>query len=98
MRDKIQRLAEEAGFSKTYGAQEIDRLEQLVMLVVKDCLREVRETDVRHAYTTYDLGIIESTIERSITNICKAYDLPLHEHKKDANPFLDVTKPIRPYS
>ena len=33
MRDKIQRLAEEAGFSKTYGAQEIDRLEQLVMLV-----------------------------------------------------------------
>lgn len=96
MRDKVKLLTEAAGFSSTYGAQEIERLEKLVLLVVEDCLRAVKETDTRHSYTTYDLGLIEATIDKSLENVCKAYDLPLHKYKRDANPFLDVTRPSRP--
>jgi len=95
MKEKVKLLTEAAGFSSTYGAQEIERLGNLVLLVVEDCLRAVRETSTTHALTTYDLGQIEGTIERSIKSICDSYGLDMYKYKKDVNSFLDHRPPLR---
>lgn len=84
MREKVKLLAEAAGFSSTY---EIDRLEKFYELIVNGCIVAVENTDRRHAYTTYDYGLIGGTIERSIEQICKDMDVP--RKYKVANILLD---------
>lgn len=61
-----EKLIEQAGFSNTF---ESDRLGQLIDLVVAECIDAVKQTPRHHAYTTYDLAMVEATIERSVESI-----------------------------
>ena len=42
--------------------------------IVKECIDAVRNTDTRHAYTTFDKGLIDATVERSIKSIKERFD------------------------
>lgn len=89
MRDKVKLLAEEAGFSNTY---ELDRLENFFKLVVYKCVEAVEHTNTTHAYTTYDMGVIQGTIERSIKQIYE--ELGVSRKYKVANILLDDKRSI----
>jgi hypothetical protein len=43
-------------------------------LIVKECIEAVRNTDTRHAYTTFDKDLIDNTVERSIKSIKERFD------------------------
>ena len=89
MKDKVKLLAEEAGFSSTY---ELDRLENFFKLIVYKCLDAVENTDTRHGYTTYDSGLIQATIERSIKQVCEELGVP--RKYKVANILLDNQRSV----
>lgn len=42
--------------------------------IIKECIDAVRNTDTRHAYTTFDKGLIDATVERSIKSIKERFD------------------------
>ena len=78
MRDKVRQMIDAAGFSKTY---EGDRLEALVQIVIDECVKGVQNTDTRHAYTTYDKGLIDATVDRSVKAIYEYLDVPTAERQ-----------------
>jgi hypothetical protein len=65
-------LIEKAGFSGTY---ERDRLNKLIDLVVEECLDAVDKTPAHCAFTTYDLGTVECTIQKSLDTITEKFNL-----------------------
>jgi len=42
--------------------------------IVEECIDAVRNTDTRHAYTTFDKGLIDATIQNSIKSIKERFD------------------------
>jgi len=42
--------------------------------IVEECIDAVRNTDTRHAYTTFDKGLIDATIQHSIKSIKERFD------------------------
>jgi hypothetical protein len=68
MKNKIKELALQAGGSH-YPEVGGELLQKFADLVVKECIDAVEKTDTRHAVTTFDMGLIGSTIERSIKSI-----------------------------
>jgi len=73
-------LIKKAGFSSTY---EKDRLYNLISLTIRECLQAVKETPTSCAITTYDLGIVECTIQKSLDQITNKFNL--HPEKRDTN-------------
>lgn len=69
-------LIEQAGFSSTY---EKDRLYTLIDLTVKECLNVVEQTPTVCAFTTHDMGTVICTIQHSIDQINKRFNLPTHK-------------------
>jgi CDP-diacylglycerol pyrophosphatase len=78
MRDKVKKIIDAAGFSSTY---ESDRLEALVKIVIDECVVAVQNTDTRHAYTTYDKGMIDATIDRSVKAIYEYMEVPSNDRQ-----------------
>lgn len=78
MRDKVKKMIDAAGFSTTF---EGDRLEALVRIVVNECVVAVQNTDTRHAYTTYDKGMIDATVDRSVKAIYEHMEVPSDERQ-----------------
>lgn len=73
-------LISQAGFSTTF---EKDRLYKLIDLVVKECVQAVKNTPTNCAITTYDLGVAECTIQKSLDQLTTKFNLP--REKKDNN-------------
>lgn len=73
-------LISQAGFSNTF---EKDRLYKLIDLVVKECIQTVKNTPTNCAITTYDLGVAECTIQRSLDQLTTKFNLP--PEKRDTN-------------
>lgn len=44
-------------------------------LIIWECIDAVSRTDRRHAYTTYDSGMVGGTIERSIQSIKQTFGI-----------------------
>lgn len=42
--------------------------------IINECLDAVKHTDTRHALTTFDKGLIDATIERSLKSIRERFD------------------------
>jgi len=78
MRDKVKQMIDAAGFSNTY---EGDRLEALIKIVIDECVKAVQLTDTRHAYTTYDKGMIDATVARSVKAIYEYLEVPKEERQ-----------------
>ena len=43
--------------------------EAFARLIIKECVDSIKRTNKTHAYTTYDLDLVEATIQRSIASI-----------------------------
>ena len=50
-------------------------LEKFAVLIVEECITAVKNTDITHAYTTYDKQLIEATVERSVKSIKQHFEL-----------------------
>lgn len=71
-------LIRKAGFSSTF---EKDRLNKLIDLVVEECLDSVDQTPVHCAITTYDLNVVECTIQKSLDTITEKFNLKKRQRK-----------------
>ena len=71
MNKQIQLLAEQAGFQLDDLSDDVILpLETFVELLAQECVTAVEQTPTTSAYTTYDLGTVQSTIAKSV-NILK---------------------------
>lgn len=71
MNKRIKLLAEQAGFQLDKLPDDvIIPLERFVELLGQECVTAVEQTPTTSAYTTYDLGTVQSTIAKSV-NIVK---------------------------
>lgn len=68
MKKKIKELALEAGGS-TYPEVGGKILERFSELLISECIDAVRQTGKQCAYTTYDLNVVECTIDKSVEAI-----------------------------
>ena len=64
--NRKQKLIDQAGFSRTFEA---DRLNRLIDLTVDQCIIAVTKSSRDHCPTTYDQDQWASTIERCVQSI-----------------------------
>jgi len=67
-----ERLITEAGFSTTF---EIDRLNKLIDLTIKECIIAIKNTPTHCAYTTHDLGTVQCTIDKTIETVYNHFEM-----------------------
>jgi hypothetical protein len=71
MNQRIRELAEQAGFHlDSLSDDVILPLETFIELLAQECIAVIEQTPTTSAYTTYDLGTVQSTIAKSV-NILK---------------------------
>lgn len=76
MKEIIKELALRAGGSH-YPEVGGYLLEKFADLLLEQVIEVVENTPTTHAYTTYDKGVIDSTIEKSVKEIREKFSLPL---------------------
>ena len=70
MKEYVQEVLNSGKFTDTSGRWiSQDNLVILSENIVNECIEAVKNTDLRHAYTTYDRSLIEATVERSVQSI-----------------------------
>lgn len=52
-------------------------LEKFSDMLIEKVIEAVENTPTTHAYTTYDKGLIDSTIDKCVKQIRKEFDIPL---------------------
>ena len=77
MNEKIRRLAYEQGLYSqgTPDSWDEEALENFGMKIVEECINAIKNTDTRHAYTTYDKDMIDSTIDKCIQSVKYTFDI-----------------------
>lgn len=75
-KEHIKEIALEAGGSH-YPEVGGDTLLRFAKLLIEACIDAVENTSTTHAYTTYDKGVIDATIDKSAQAIRDKFDLPL---------------------
>lgn len=74
MNQKLKELSLEAGGSH-YPSVNPALQEAFARLIINECIDAVNNTNKHHAYTTFDLGMVESTIEKSVESIKQRFSL-----------------------
>ncbi len=72
MNEKLAHLSLMAGGSH-YPSINPDMQQAFANLIIQECIRAVQDTDTRHAMTTYDKTLIDTTIARSVDSIKKTF-------------------------
>ena len=72
MNEKLNEISLQAGGAH-YPSINPDVQEQFARLLIDECLDAVKNTNKHHAFTTFDLGMVEATIEKSIESIQKRF-------------------------
>ena len=83
MNEQIRKFAKKSGFSldaddiytaKLEHLPITENMEKFAELIVRECLTVISEkTDRTHIYTTFDRGLVEGTIERSMKAVKKHF-------------------------
>jgi hypothetical protein len=68
MNEKLKELSLQAGGSH-YPVVNPALQEAFARLIIDECIDAVKNTNKHHAYTTFDLGMVEATIEKSVLAI-----------------------------
>lgn len=68
MNEKLKELSLQAGGAH-YPSINPDVQEQFALLLIDECIDAVKNTNKHHAFTTFDLGMVEATIEKSVESI-----------------------------
>ena len=75
MKNKVYKeIALQAGGSH-YPEVGGELLEKFADLIVKECIKAVEQTPKHCAYTTHDLGIVNCTIDKSVTALKEKFQL-----------------------
>ena len=74
MNKKIYQIALQTGGSH-YPNVGGELLEQFALKVINECIVAVQNTSRQHGATTYDVGVIDATIEKSVANILDTFEL-----------------------
>lgn len=74
MNEKLKELSLQAGGSHYPSVNPVLQ-EAFARLIINECIDAVKNTNKHHAYTTFDLGMVESTIEKSIESIKQRFSL-----------------------
>lgn len=72
-KELIKKFQLQAGGSH-YPGINLDMQLSFAKQIIEECIDAVRNTDTRHAYTTFDKGLIDATVERSIKSIKERFD------------------------
>ncbi len=72
MNEKLAHLSLMAGGSH-YPSINPDMQQAFANLIIQECIQAVQATDTRHAMTTYDKTMIDTTIHLSVENIKKTF-------------------------
>jgi hypothetical protein len=72
MNEKLKHLSLMAGGSY-YPSINPDMQQAFADLIIQECIKAVQDTDTRHAVTTYDQALINTTIHRSVESIKKTF-------------------------
>ncbi len=72
MNEKLTHFSLMAGGSH-YPSINPDMQQAFANMIIQECIRAVQETDTRHALTTYDQTLIDTTIHRSVESIKKTF-------------------------
>jgi hypothetical protein len=70
MNKKFRELSKQARIQMASDA----RLQEFGELIVQECINAVEQTDRTHAYTTFDLSLIDATIARSKKSIINHFN------------------------
>lgn len=66
MQKRIYELAKEAGYAEPELAL---RMQKMVGLVIDECIVAIKETPRHCAFTTYDLGTVNCTIDKTVETV-----------------------------
>lgn len=76
MNEKLQEIINYKSFTDVSGKWiSKENCLQMSRLVIEECIKSVENTSKTHAYTSYDVSLIEETIERSVKSIKKHFGL-----------------------
>lgn len=78
MNEKVKHIMEEVGLHTDPLNKEVTdkELDFFAMAIVEACIDAVKQTDIRHAYTTFDKNLIDATINKSINSIKQTFGMP----------------------
>ena len=74
MNKKIYQVALETGGSH-YPNVGGELLEQFALKVINECIVAVQNTNKHHASTTFSMGLVDATIEKSVASIMDTFEL-----------------------
>ena len=72
---RIKELVEKAETDSSGRWVPTTSLEKYTEAVIKECIAVVKETPTHCAFTTHDIGIVQCTIDKSITHIKQHFNL-----------------------
>ena len=76
MNEKVKHIMEKVGLHNPLNKEVTGKeLDFFAMAIVEACMDAVKQTDIRHAYTTYDKDLIDTTINKSIKSIKKTFGM-----------------------
>jgi len=84
MNKRIKELALQAGGSH-YPDVGGATLEKFAELLLNKVIEVVQTAPTHCAYTTYDLGVVECTLKKTVESIEKTFDIPHNYDKENEN-------------
>ena len=73
MSNRIRKILNEVKTDVSGKWVSIDELESYTKSVVDECLDVIKKTPTSSAYTTFDLGVVKGTIEKSVDTVKKHF-------------------------
>ena len=73
MSNRIEKIINEVRTDVSGKWVSIDDLENHTKSVVNECLDVIKKTPTTSAYTTFDMGVVKGTIEKSVDTVKKHF-------------------------
>jgi hypothetical protein len=75
MNQRIEELIKETGTDCSGKWMSVDNVGILAMSIINECIDIVKHTPKHCAFTTYDLGTVDCTIEKSVQSIKQHFNI-----------------------
>ena len=76
MNERIQEIAREVGFKPDVSGRWLpsDSFEKFVDTLLNECIKVVAQSPTSCAFTTFDLGVVQCTIDKCVNELKKFKD------------------------
>ena len=75
MKRQFEELVNQAGSDVSGKWLSLGHAEHLIELTIRACINAVKNADTTHAYTSFDKGMIDATIEKCVQSIKERFEL-----------------------